>query len=566
MKLFVVESPAKARTINSYLGKGFIVVATMGHIKDLPDKEIGVDLYKLEPKYVILPGKRRIVSRLIELAKKCDAVILASDKDREGETISFHVKEVVSKYAKDIQRIEFTEITKEKILEALRSPRDVNYNLVDAQKTRRVLDRIVGYMLSPVLFKRLGRVFRGFSFSVGRVQSPALRLVCEREIEIKNFVSAPYYDVLIECRKNEKNFFLKLISEFRNGKEVKFSPENRIDKEKLEEIKSSLNLLKVRIISSRRYYERIKPLPPFKTSTLQQDASAKLGFSPSKTMRIAQGLYEGVEIGGEFIGLITYMRTDSVKVSEHALVRVREFIKTRIGEEYLPSSARMYCGEGREQGAHECIRPTDVFILPASLKGKLSGDYYKLYGLIWRRFLASQMKDAVVEVVEVLASDGRYNFLGVSKTVVERHFMDFYPHSVPEEVFIPPLEEGELLDVVGLNYRKKATQPPPRYTEATLIKRLEEEGIGRPSTYATILSTLLTRRYVVRKNRSLVPTELGFAVYEFLKSEYPAVIDLKLTSYMEEMLDKIENGEITDWKQVLVALLRKVEIPWDLGK
>ncbi|MEN2997653.1 MAG: type I DNA topoisomerase [Brevinematia bacterium] len=560
MKLFIVESPAKARTIKSYLGRDFVVIATMGHIRDLPRKEMGIDFVRLEPRYVFLPGKRKIVKRIVELAKKSEEVILASDKDREGEIISLHVKEIVSKYVGKTKRIEFTEVTKEGILNALQSPRDIDHNLVNAQKTRRMLDRVVGYVISPILFRHFRGMFKGKSFSAGRVQSPALRLVCERELEIRNFTPLAYYDVMLESERDGKTFFLKLVSERLGDKEVKFGPDNRINEEKLSEIKDNVNLSDVRVVFSKKFRDSIKPLPPFKTSTLQQEASAKLGFTPSKTMKIAQELYEGIEIDGEFVGLITYIRTDSVRISEYALKRVREFIRERLGEEYLPPLPRVYEGRDDEQGAHECIRPTDVYRVPVSLKGKIPDGHFRLYELIWKRFLASQMKDAVVETAEVLVSDGRYSFYGVSKIVVDRQFLNFYPHSIPEEVFLPSLKEGEKLVPARLVYGRKVTQPPPRYTEATLIKKLEDEGIGRPSTYATIVSTLIARKYVEKKGKSLVPTELGFAVYEFLKKNYPSVVDLGLTSYMESMLDKVESGEVKDWKRIFVELLNKAKI------
>ncbi|MFN4244935.1 MAG: type I DNA topoisomerase [Brevinematia bacterium] len=562
MKLFIVESPAKAKTIRSYLGKDFVVIATMGHIKDLPSNEMGIDFRTFEPKYVFLPGKRKIISSIINLSKKSDIVFLASDRDREGEMISFHVKEVISRYVNQIKRVEFIEVTKDGILSALSSPRDINYDLVNAQKTRRLLDRIVGYVLSPVLFRNFRTKYRGYSFSAGRVQSPALRLVCEREIEIRNFVSVPYYDVFIECEKDSKQFLLKLVSEHVDDNKLKFGLTNRIDDSKLDEIKENLNFSNIKVLYSKFYRDFIKPLPPFKTSTLQQEASAKLGFSPSKTMNIAQQLYEGMDIGGEFVGLITYMRTDSVRISDYAIKRVREFIKTKLGDNYLPKNPRIYdFSNGNIQDAHECIRPTDVFREPISLKDRIPESHYLLYDLIWRRFIASQMKDAVLSVIEVLASDGRYNFAGVSRSVVEENFLRFYPHSVPDEFFLPLLEDGEKLNVVRLVYNKKRTQHPPRYTEATLIKKLEEEGIGRPSTYATIVSTLLTRKYVVKKGKSLVPTELGFDVYYFLKENYPNVVDLKLTSYMESMLDEIEEGKVRDWKGILKRLVEMINIP-----
>lgn len=560
MKLFIVESPAKAKTIKSYLGRDYTVVATMGHIKDLPPNEMGIDLIKLEPKYVFLPGKKKIIDNIVSLAKKSDFVILASDKDREGEMISYHLKEIISKYNSNIVRVEFTEITKDAILKAVNSPRDIDINLVNAQKTRRILDRIVGYTISPILYRVFKNKFKYASFSAGRVQSPALKLVCDREIEIRSFVSLPYYDVYIRCEKDRKEFSLKLISEIMDGKEVKFSHSNRIDDKKLREIEKNVNVSAIRVVDFKVYRDSIKPLPPFKTSTLQQDASSKLGFSPSKTMNIAQELYEGMEIDGEFIGLITYMRTDSVRISDYALNKVREFIKSRVGEEFLPPKPRVYESDEGAQDAHECIRPTDVFRVPVSLKGKIPQDHYKLYDLIWRRFVACQMKDAVLSVVEVLASDQRYNFFGISKSVVEENFIKFYPHSVPEDVFLPSFEKGERLNVLKLEYKKKKTLPPPRYTEATLIKKLEEEGIGRPSTYATIISTLLARKYVVKKNKSLVPTEIGFVVYEFLKNNYPSVVDLGLTAYMELMLDKIEKGENKNWKNILLEMLKKIKV------
>ncbi|MCS7299131.1 MAG: type I DNA topoisomerase [Spirochaetia bacterium] len=565
MKLFIVESPAKARTIKSYLGKEYIVLATKGHIKDLPQKEMGIDIKTLEPKYVILPGRRKVISYIIKVAKNSETIFLASDKDREGEIISFHLKEILSRYVKDIKRIEFTEVTKNGILNSLKTPRDINMSLVNAQKTRRVLDRIVGYVLSPILYRNLKNEYKDASLSAGRVQSPALRLICERELDIKNFKQTHYYEVIIHCDKDGKKYYLKLISEKVNGREIKFSPTNRIDEGKLKEIKENFNRDRVEVVSFKRYDDYIKPLPPFKTSTLQQDASAKLSFSPSKTMKIAQELYEGMNIDGEFVGLITYMRTDSVRISDYALKRTREFIRDRIGPEYLPPTPRIYeSSSPNEQGAHECIRPTDIYRVPTLLKNKIPEDHYRLYDLIWRRFLASQMKDAVLSVLEVLASDGKYYFFGISKRLVEEHFMKFYPHSVPEDVFLPILEKGERIKVLDLEAVKRKTQPPPRYTEATLIKKLEDEGIGRPSTYATIVSTLLARKYVVKENKSLVPTELGFKVYEFLKFNYPTVIDLKLTSRMEETLDKIENDQEKDWKKALLDMIREIKVPFEI--
>ena len=559
MKLFIVESPAKAKTINTYLGKEFVVVATMGHIKDLPRKEMGIDFSTLEPRYVFLPGKKKIATKIVEISKKAEEIFLASDKDREGEIISYHVKELVWKYNKNVKRVEFGEITKNVILEAIKSPRDININLVNAQKTRRMLDRLVGYIVSPILSKSLGRELKKrLALSAGRVQSPALKILCDRELEIKNFVPTLYYDVFILCQKEGKSFRLKLTSQQVHGKVVYFSSENRIDENKLKEIKEKVRLSEIYVRDLKIQKDRIIPLPSFKTSTLQQDASTKLGFSPNKTMAIAQELYEGMNVDGEFVGLITYMRTDSVRISDYALNKVRDFIKERIGEEYLSPNLRVYENKGTSQDAHECIRPTDVYRVPAMLRGKIPEDHYKLYDLIWRRFVACQMKDAVLLVTDVLASDGIYNFTARTKTILEKNFMNFYPHSVPDDVFLPKLEKNEKLDVLKLEYEKKFTQPPPRYTEATLIKKLEEEGIGRPSTYATIISTLLERKYVEKKAKSLVPTELGFKVYEFLKKTYPDVVNLKFTSYMESLLDDIESGKIKDWKNVLLEMVKKV--------
>jgi DNA topoisomerase-1 len=559
MKLFVVESPAKARTINTYLGKEFVVVATMGHIKDLPQRSMGINFDSLEPVYVFLPGKKKLITKIIGLSKKAEEIFLASDRDREGEIISFHVKEVVWKYNKNVKRVEFGEITKNSITEAIKSPRDINIHLVNAQKTRRMLDRLVGYKISPVLSKGLRTTMSGkVSLSAGRVQSPALKIVCDREIEIKNFVPISYYDVFILCTKEDKEFKLKLVSQKTGNKVVHFTPENRIDENKLNEIKRNINISEVYVKDVKIQKDKITPLPPFKTSTLQQDSSSKLGFSPSKTMAIAQDLYEGMNVDGEFVGLITYMRTDSVRISDYALKKVREFIRERIGEEQLAHSQRLYENKGNSQDAHECIRPTDVYRVPASVKGKIPEDHYKLYDLIWRRFIACQMKDAVLLVTDVLASDNTYNFFGRMKVILEKNFLNFYPHSVPEDVFLPNLENGEHLNVLKLEYEKKYTQPPPRYTEATLIKKLEEEGIGRPSTYATIVSTLIQRKYVEKKSKILIPTELGIKVYEFLKENYPDVVDLKFTSYMESLLDDIENGKNENWKGVLIEMVKKI--------
>ncbi len=559
MKLFVVESPAKAKTISTYLGKGFVVIATMGHLKDLPQKEMGIDFSTLEPRYVFLPGKKKIANKIILLSKKAEEIFLASDRDREGEIISYHVKELVWKYNKNVRRVEFGEITKNAILEAIKSPRDINIDLVNAQKTRRMLDRLVGYEISPILSKSLGRELKKkLALSAGRVQSPALRILCDRELEIRNFVPTPYYDVFILCQKDGKSFRLKLASQQVQGKIVHFSSDNRVNENKLKEIKENVNLSEIYVKNVRIEKSKVIPLPPFKTSTLQQDASTKLGFSPNKTMNIAQELYEGMNVDGEFVGLITYMRTDSVRISDYALNKVREFIKERIGEEYLSPNPRVYENKITSQDAHECIRPTDVYRVPATLKGKIPEDHYKLYDLIWRRFVACQMKDAILLVTDVWASDGIYNFTARTKTILEENFMNFYPHSVPEDVFLPKLEKNEKLDVLKLEYEKKLTQPPPRYTEATLIKKLEEEGIGRPSTYAAIISTLLERKYVEKKAKSLIPTELGFKVYEFLKKTYPDVVNLRFTSYMESLLDDIESGKIKDWKSVLIEMVRKV--------
>ncbi len=406
MKLFIVESPAKAKTIQSYLGGEYKVLATMGHIKDLPQDRMGFDKDTFEPEYRFLQGKKKIADTIKEISKSSEEVILASDKDREGEIISFHVKDYIKNHASVIKRIEFDEVTKEGILKALSKPRDIDLNLVNAQKVRRLLDRIIGYILSPEA-KRY--IKRKETISVGRVQSPALRIICDREEEIRNFKPQSYFDFYILCHKDGKEFKLKLISEDLNGRKIFFGPQNRIDLNKKLEIEENINKDNIFVVNVTSKEEYIDPLPPFKTSTLQQDASAKLGFSPSKTMKLAQELYEGMQVDNEFIGLITYMRTDSVRISDYAMNQVRDFI-SRYYPNDLPDHPRYYANKSQSQDAHECIRPTNTFRTPELLKGKISVEHWKLYEIIWRRFVASQMKSAMLSVLKVEASDGKYTF------------------------------------------------------------------------------------------------------------------------------------------------------------
>ncbi len=536
-KLVIVESPSKAKTIQKYLGKGYKVLSSQGHVRDLPKSKFGVKMNgKFIPEFEILKGKEKIVKELKEAAKG-KIVFLASDNDREGEAIAWHLSHLLKLNLAEKNRIVFNEITENVIKEAVKNPRSIDMNMVNSQLTRRILDRIVGYKVSPVLWK----IFK-YGLSAGRVQSAALRILCEQEKRILKFKPQKYYEIIAEI------FSQKAKLRYFDGKDLSKSPIN--DAKKAAEVLEFVRE-KSFAVSQLKTEEMIVKAPlPFKTSTLQQSAASLLGFSVSKTMKIAQRLYEGVDVDGESIALITYMRTDSYRISEVARKKARDFIESAFGKKY--AAARKNAKKGAlTQDAHEAIRPTYVEMTPDSLKDKIPKDEYSLYALIWKRFVASQMKDAVYSkmTVRLSSSDERAAFELTFKRKIFDGFEKVSPTKNETELF-PSLKKGEKVEVRNAEMLEQETKPPSRYTEASLVKKMEAVGIGRPSTYATIIQTLLTRKYVEKKKRSLVPTFLGMIVNDFLTKEFSKIVNLKFTASMEKALDGIEEGK-SDWQRVL---------------
>ena len=543
-KLLIVESPAKAKTIQRYLGKDFIVKASMGHVIDLPEKEFGVDIEKnFKPKYVTIKGKDKILRELKKAAKESDEVLLATDPDREGEAISWHIANALKRIKKNgIYRVRFHEVTKKAIEKAIKNPDQIDENKVNAQQARRILDRIVGYTISPLLSKRFKK-----ALSAGRVQSVALRLICDREEEIRKFVPKEYWTIEGIFRKETSKFPAKLFAV--DGKKLdKFDiPDEKSAKELVERAKG----VPFTVTRVERKERKRKPYPPFITSTLQQEASKRFGFPAKLTMQIAQQLYEGIDLGNERVGLITYMRTDSTRISDEAVKEVRKFIKKEIGSEYLPKTKRSYETKTPKsaQDAHEAIRPTSVYRTPESVKEYLTPEQYKLYDLIWRRFVASQMEDAVFNTVSADIEGNGLKFRATGSTLKKEGFLKVYPVEV-EEKLLPDLNEGDKVEPEEIKGVQHFTEPPPRYTEGTLVKALEEEGVGRPSTYATIISNIIQRGYVEKDKQKLKPTELGEFINDILKRLFPKIVDVKFTASVEEELDKIEEGK-KEWREVL---------------
>ncbi len=544
-KLIIVESPTKARTIKNILKDGFLVKATMGHIRDLPENEFGVDIEKnFTPKYVIIPGKEKIVEQLKYLSKKYPEIYLATDEDREGEAIAWHITVAIGKDPEDTKRVAFHEITPYAVKSAFENPRRISLDLVNAQQARRILDRIVGYSLSPFLGKHLEK-----GLSAGRVQSVALKLVVEREKEIENFRPITFFRIKAKIKKDEKIFILNLKKI--DGEEIsedKLQKEDRV-REIIEELQKGI--LKVSEIVETE--KKIYPPPPFITSTLQQEAFKKLNFSSSKTMYIAQQLYEGINLGKEGnVGLITYMRTDSPSVAKSAQLQAFNYIKTNLGNEFLPEKPPVYKAKlTTAQEAHEAIRPTFIYKTPQSIKKYLNKDQFALYSLIWKRFIASQMKYAVLGNCRLTAVNGIYEFEGISNKIIFEGFMKIWPVKIEKGTEFPQdMKEGEILNVEEYFSEKDQTKPPSRYTEATLIKTLEKFGIGRPSTYAPTISTLLKRGYIRTEKRKLVPLRMGRVVTELLEKFFPDIISIDFTAKMEESLDKIANGE-KSWVETL---------------
>lgn len=544
--LVIVESPAKAKTIEKYLGKNYKVKASMGHLRDLPKSSMGVDLETFEPKYIAVRDRAPLIKELKSDAKKADVVYLATDPDREGEAISWHLKELLNLPDEKAKRVTFNEITKGVVTESIKNPRSIDENLVNAQQARRVLDRIVGYELSPMLWRTVK-----YGLSAGRVQSVAMRLVADREEEIRNFNKEEYW-LLDAALKAEDGCVFTARYFCEDGKDKK---QTLHSEEEVNTIQSAVESGKFIIKSVKKSEKTKSPAPPFITSTLQQEASRRLNMTPRRTMMIAQQLYEGVELKERgSIGLITYMRTDSLRISNEALSAAGEYIQKHYGDSYY-SGKRTYKTKAGAQDAHEAIRPTDVSLSPDVVRGDLTKDQYALYRLIWGRFTASQMANAVYDSVNVDAVNSGYLFRANCSEIKFKGYTALYEEAKDEESDelanpLPDVSTGEEVQLVQLNADQQFTQPPSRYTEATLIRAMEEKGIGRPSTYATTVSTITSKDYVVKEGRYLMPTPLGEVVNKFLMEHFPDIVDLGFTSDMEDRLDKIESGN-TDWKAIL---------------
>ncbi len=538
--LVIVESPTKIKTIKHFLGKGFKIDSSMGHVIDLPRKKMGIDPKKnFEPEYVVLSDKKKVLTRLKKEIKGIDKLYLATDPDREGEAIGWHLATRLGK-DKKVYRVTFNEITKKAVKEAFASPADIDMDKVNAQQARRILDRIVGYSLSPLLWRKVGR-----GLSAGRVQSVTVRLIVEREEKIKAFTPQEYWEIEANLEKilTKEDFLTKLIE----IDDKKFQLEDESSASQLVDEVSSDEFI-VKDIKKRK--QRKHPFPPFTTSSLQQAAFNKFHFTATKTMRIAQRLYEGMEIGKKGnIGLITYMRTDSVRVADSALKECRHYIKKNFGEAYLPVQPNRYRSRRGAQGAHEAIRPTSAERSPESIEKYLEPEEYKLYEMIWRQFVASQMTSAVYDVKTVDIKAGRCLFRATGSSCIFKGFNVLLKEK-EEEKAIPQLEIGEKLRLIELTPTQHFTKPPPRFTDSSLIKMLEERGIGRPSTYAPIIQNIVTRAYVRREKGALSPTELGTLVTKLLKKHFPKILDVKFTAGMEEELDRIEEGRM-EWTRML---------------
>lgn len=539
--LVIVESPAKAKTINRFLGADYVVKASMGHVRDLPETKLGVDIdHGFKPNYVIIKGKRKTVKALKEAASKAEAVYLAPDMDREGEAIAWHLATLIDKDGKKIRRVIFNEITEKAIKQAFANPTEIDMRKVNAQQARRILDRLVGYLVSPLLWRVVYR-----RTSAGRVQSVALRLICEREDEIAKFVPREYWTIEARFRSKAGQEFGAVL-EKRDGKKVEIG-----DAAAAEEIAADVRKQTYRIARVERKRKRRNPKAPYITSTLQQDAARRLGFSARKTMLVAQELYEGVDLGEqERVGLITYMRTDSVRVADTAKQAARRFISQQFGEDYLPAKPHRFGKVKASQDAHEAIRPTNPERKPEDLEPYLTKDQLELYRLVWERFLASQMAPALFDVTTIEIEGGPYLFKTSGSVRVFDGYQRIYSEKEDKEVLLPGVEVDEEVSLEQVEPKRHETQPPPRYTEASLIKELEEKGIGRPSTYATIVSTILERNYVEKSKGSLIPTELGKTVLRILLTAFPDIFDVNFTARMEAELDKVESGD-DDWLRVI---------------
>lgn len=543
--LVIVESPAKVKTISKFLGANYKVMASQGHVRDLPKSQMGVDVeHDYEPKYITIRGKGDILAALRKEAKKADKVYLATDPDREGEAISWHLAAALKLEDKDIYRITFNEITKNAVKASLKEARKIDMNLVDAQQARRVLDRVVGYGISPLLWAKIKR-----GLSAGRVQSVALRMICDRENEIDAFIPEEYWTM--EASLNIKGEKKPLVAKFYGDRNGKIDIKNAAQMQKiLDEVKNSGFS-----IESVKKSEKIKKSPlPFTTSTLQQEAAKTLNMSTKRTMNIAQQLYEGVDIKGRgTVGLITYLRTDSTRVADEAKTASKDYISENYGEKYLPQSSNTKKDDKKIQDAHEAIRPTDLSLSPALVKESLQRDQFRLYQLIWKRFVASQMAPAQYETTSVRIGAGEYIFTVSASKIVFDGFMSVYKSDDDNEetnALAKGLDENSVLTLDDVNGTQHFTQPPAHFTEASLVKTLEELGIGRPSTYAPTISTIINRHYVAKEQKNLYITELGEVVNSIMKKSFASIVDVNFTAYMEGLLDRVEDGSVA-WKTVV---------------
>lgn len=584
-KLVIVESPTKQKTISRFLSNDFIIKSSFGHIRDLPAKELGVNIEKkFEPKYVLVERGKKIIPELLKIASNADYVYLATDPDREGEAISWHITQILKNVdPKKFKRIAFHEITKNAILESLKNPRDIDMNLVNAQQARRILDRIVGYKISPILWAKISG-----GLSAGRVQSVAVRLIYERDKEIKNFEVKDYYTLSGKFKKDNSEFNAKLFKwEGENverytvlklfAEDYKYRSSIFDKKEKVAGVINYLSPKKFRVTKVDKKTTTSKPKPPFITSSLQQEAFNKLGFAPDKTMKVAQKLYEGVDIKGEMKGLITYMRTDSYNVSEQIQKQAQQFIKKTYGDNYCPSKPPVYTKKVKgAQEAHEAIHPTDVNILPDDIKAYVNSDEYRLYDLIWKKFISSQMENAVFDQlsVEICDETDKAVFKTGGRTLKFDGYLKVYSdvqddkkeEDDEEEAILPPMSEGDEINAIDFDIKSHSTTPPPNYNEASLIKTLENHGIGRPSTYATIITTVINRGYIKRdKSKKMLITELGKRVTEKLIEFFPDIMSLSYTADIEDKLDDVADGKV-DWIELLSKFYSSFSIQLDKAK
>ena len=543
--LVIVESPAKVKTIKKFLGPNYEVAASNGHVRDLPKSQLGIDVeHDFEPKYITIRGKGELLAKLRKAAKKADKIYLATDPDREGEAIAWHLAKILENDKDKITRVTFNEITKTAVQKAIKEPRNIDLNTVDAQQARRVLDRIVGYKISPILWKKVKR-----GLSAGRVQSVAVKLIVDRENEIESFIPEEYWNIYADLKdeKSKKQFEARFYG--KNGKKQEIH-----SKEEIDQILKTIEKAKYTVSEVKKGEKKRNPAPPFTTSTMQQEASRKLGFTLKKTMSVAQGLYEGVKIAEKgTVGLITYMRTDSTRISEEARAAAKTQIVATYGEEYYEN--RYYKTSKDAQDAHEGIRPTYADIEPDKIKDELTKDQYKLYKLIYNRFMASQMKPAIYDTMAVNIKADDYDFKANGQNLRFKGFMTLYVEGTDEkeekeEGILPELQENQEVKLLKINPKQSFTEPPARYTEASLVKTLEEKGIGRPSTYSPTITTILERRYIQKEQKQLVPTELGKIVNKILTENFTDVINVEFTAKIENEFDEIAEGK-EQWKQMI---------------